>query len=130
MAKTARAAKVNTRSAADLLADAVVKGLQERKGREIISLDLRKLSCAVADIFVVCHGDSSTHVEGLKRSVEEQVSKDIGDSPTFIEGLNNAHWILIDYINVVVHIFQPEQRSYYGIEKLWADAATTNYPSD
>ena len=128
MAKTARAAKVNIRSASELLAEAVIRGLQERKGREIICLDLRKLSGAVADIFIVCHGDSSTQVEGLKRSVEEEVEKEFGESPTFIEGLQNAQWILIDYINVVVHIFQPEHRSYYGIEKLWADAEVTTYP--
>jgi ribosome-associated protein len=122
MAKTARAAKTVKEPVKDLLTDAIIRGLQEKKARNIVILDLEALGGAVADKFIVCHGDSSTQVEGLTRSVEETVEKETGENPYHIEGKQNAQWILIDYISVVVHIFQQEQREYYGIERLWADA--------
>lgn len=122
MAKTARAAIKQQKTASELLTEAVIRGLQNRKAREIKVLDLTALSGAVADIFVVCHGDSSTHVEGLARSVDETVAEETGENPAHLEGIKNAQWVLIDYISVVVHIFQSEQRDFYGIERLWADA--------
>jgi ribosome-associated protein len=122
MAKAASKAKQEFRTAADNLADAILKGLQEKKGKEIVMLDLRQLNSSVADIFIVCHGDSSTHVDGLARSVEETVEKITGELPMHVEGKQNSQWVLLDYISVVVHIFQSEQRAYYGIERLWADA--------
>jgi ribosome-associated protein len=122
MVKAARKAKQEFRTAADNLADAIIKGLQEKKAKDIVMLDLRSLNSSVADIFIVCNGDSSTQVEGLARSVEQIVEKDTGELPEHIEGKQQAHWILMDYISVVVHIFQPDQRAYYGIERLWADA--------
>ena len=122
MAKSAQAARVNLKSASDVLTEAIIKGLLDKKGHEIVCLDLRQLNGAVADIFIVCHGISSTQVEGLARSVEEVVHEELNEWPTFIEGKENAQWVIIDYINVVVHIFQQEQRDYYGIERLWADA--------
>ena len=127
MAKTAKAAKQNFRTATDILTDAVIKGLLDKKGHSIVSLDLRLVSGAVADMFIVCHGDSSTQVEGLGRSVEEVVHGELNEWPTFIEGKENAQWVIIDYINVVVHIFQNDQREYYGIERLWADAEIKKY---
>lgn len=122
MVKAAAKTKPEFRSAADNLADSVIKGLQEKRGKDIVMLDLRNLNSSVADIFIVCHGDSSTHVDGLARSVEEVLEKQFGETPAHVEGKQNAQWILLDYISVVVHIFQPDQRAYYGIERLWADA--------
>ena len=122
MVKAASKTKQGFRTAADSMAEAIIRGLQEKKGKDIVMLDLRNLNSSVTDIFIVCHGDSSTHLEGLARSVEETVETEIGESPFHIEGKQNAQWILMDYISVVVHIFQPEQRAYYGIERLWADA--------
>lgn len=126
MVKSARAALKVAKSATELLTESIINGLQEKKGKNIVVMDLRGLSGAVTDFFIICEGDSSTQVEALSRSVEEVVEKECGDFPTHIEGKNNAQWVLIDYITVVVHIFQPEQRSYYGIEKLWADAEIRN----
>ena len=122
MAKTSKALKTAYRNATDQLTDTVVKALQEKKGHDITCLDLRELPGAVADMFVVCHGDSQTQVEALSRSVEEIVHKEKKENPMHREGFENAQWILLDYINVVVHIFQKEQRDYYGIERFWADA--------
>ena len=122
MAKTARRAKALKQTASDLLTDAIIKGLQEKKAKNIVVLNLKGISGAVADKFIVCHGDSSTHVEGITRSVDETVEKETGEAPSHIEGKQLAHWILLDYINIVVHIFQSDYRDYYGIERLWADA--------
>lgn len=106
----------------ELLREVVIRGLQEKKGHEIISLDLRKTGNSVADCFVVCHGESTTQVEALARSVEEQVYKELKEDPAYKEGFQNLEWVLLDYFNVVVHIFVKERREFYGIERLWADA--------
>ncbi|MBP7168510.1 MAG: ribosome silencing factor [Bacteroidia bacterium] len=130
MAKTARAAIKSQKTAIDLLTEAVIRGLQDRKAKDIKLMDLRGISSAVSDFFIVCHGESSTQVEGLARNVEQEVEKETGEIPAHIEGTKNAQWVLIDYISVVVHIFQPEQRSYYGIERLWADAEIRDIESN
>lgn len=125
MAKTAKALKTPAlQNATDRLTEIIVKALQEKKGHDIACLDLRELPGAVADMFIVCHGDSSTQVSALARSVEEIVYKEQKEDVLHREGLENAQWVLLDYFNVVVHVFQKEQRDYYGIERLWADATT------
>lgn len=121
MAKTASAAKKAQRDPLEKFLQSVIKGLQEKKAKHITLLDLRSLEGAVADAFVVCEGNSATQVEALARSVEEVVSDETGENPAHLEGLKNAQWVLIDYIHVVVHIFQPETRAFYGVERLWAD---------
>jgi ribosome-associated protein len=130
MAKTARAAIKSQKTAIDILTEAVIRGLQDRKAKDIKLMDLRGISGAVSDFFIVCQGESSTQVEGLARNVELEVEKETGEFPAHIEGTKNAQWVLIDYISVVVHIFQPEQRSYYGIERLWADAEIRDIDSN
>ena len=96
--------------------------MQEKKGEEIVSLDLRNLKNAVADYFVICHATSRPQIEAIARSVEEVVQRNNNDKPYHREGFENAEWILLDYVNVVVHIFNHEKRDFYGIERLWADA--------
>lgn len=88
------------------LVSEIVTGLQEKKGKEIVSLDLRDIETAVTDFYVICTGDSNTHVNALSGSVEEEVRKAIKDKPWHIEGTTNGEWVLMDYVNVVVHIFQ------------------------
>lgn len=125
MGKTKKlSAAKNQVNASELLAEAIIKGLQEKKGHDIVVMDLRPTGSSVADIFVVCHGDSGTQVDALARSVEEEVGKQIGENPVYREGFENSEWILLDYISVVVHIFRHEQRDFYGIERFWADAET------
>ncbi|HNP48177.1 MAG TPA: ribosome silencing factor [Bacteroidia bacterium] len=102
--------------------DWIVEGMQEKKGKDIVCIDLRNLKNAVADFFVVCHADSRTHVDAIARSVEEFVFKKQEEDPLHREGISNSEWILLDYVNVVAHIFRQEQREFYGIERLWADA--------
>jgi ribosome-associated protein len=104
------------------LRDSVVEGMQEKKAKDIVCIDLRNIKNAVADFFIVCHADSKAHVDTIAKSVEEFVFKKQGEEPSHKEGLSNSEWILLDYLNVVAHIFIQEQREFYGIERLWADA--------
>ena len=107
---------------AEELKDQIISGMQEKKAKEIVSVDLRNIRNAVADFFVICHADSKTHVEAIADSIEEYVEKHSGEVPQHTEGEANAEWILLDYFNVIAHVFLHEKRDFFGIERLWADA--------
>jgi ribosome-associated protein len=102
--------------------DAIIAGMQEKKAKDIVWIDLRNLKNSVTDFFVICHADSRTHIESIARSIEEYVYKQLGEEPLHSEGQTNAEWILLDYFNVVAHIFLQDKREFYGLERLWADA--------
>jgi ribosome-associated protein len=119
-----RPVKNATKDEATILVDAIVGGMQEKKAKNITIMDLHSIENRVCDYFVICDADSNTHVEAIAGSVEEMVKKVTGEKPYHSEGHGNAEWILIDYINVVVHLFQREIREFYNIEGLWADAET------
>jgi ribosome-associated protein len=102
----------------------------EKKGIDIVILDLRPIKSAVTDYFVICSGNSDTQVEALMNAVEEQVHKTTGEDPWHREGKENREWILLDYVDVVVHIFKKDRRSFYGIEDLWGDAEVTHLLED
>ncbi len=121
--------KVRGGSAPAPLVTAIIMGIQEVKGKEIVHLDLRHVANTVCDHFIICHGDSDTQVEAIANSVERFGLERAGDKPWHSEGLANAEWILLDYVDVVVHIFHREKRGYYAIEDLWADAVRQNYPN-
>ena len=106
----------------DILANILIEGMREIKAKEIVSLDLRNIEISVCDFFIVCHGTSNTHASAIADSVIEETLKSIKEKPWHKEGLTNGDWILLDYGNVVAHIFQKETRNYYNIEKLWGDA--------
>jgi ribosome-associated protein len=108
----------------------IIEGLQEKKAKKIINIDLRKLGFAPCDNFIICHGDSGTQVKALSDSVEEKVDNTLQVTINHREGLQNATWILLDYGNVVVHIFQQETREYYNLEDLWGDADFTFIKED
>jgi ribosome-associated protein len=111
------------------ISEVIVHGIQEKKGNDIVRLDLRNIHSSVADYFVVCHAESSTQVKAIANSVEEEVFKALGIEPFRKEGLQNAEWILLDYFDVVVHIFKTDKREFYGIEDLWGDAEMKYYQS-
>ena len=111
-----------TRNETAKLADIIIKSIQEKKGDNILCLDLRKIEVAVSDYFVICHGNSSTQVTAIANFVEENVFNKSNFKPWHKEGFENRQWIVLDYIDVVVHIFQHETREFYNIEGLWADA--------
>ena len=115
-----------TNSESTELCEAIVEGMKENKANDIVVLDLRHLESAVCDYFVLCSGDSTTHVDGISNAVTRYVRKFIKEKPWHIEGKTNSDWILLDYINVVGHIFYKEARSFYDIEELWSDANRTN----
>ncbi len=105
-----------------VLVNAVVQGILEKKGLEVLSLNLGKTNSTVCDFFVICHGNSRTHATAIAESVEDTVKKQCGIKPARREGYINGEWLLIDYLDVVVHIFQEPVRRYYQVEDLWADA--------
>ncbi len=106
----------------EVLVENVVKGIFEKKGQNVLKVDLRKLENRITDYFVICHGTSRTQVDSISYSVESTVRKGRGEKPLHIEGLQNCFWVLIDYGDVIVHIFQEEYRNFYSLESLWADA--------
>lgn len=114
----------------ETLSEIVIRGIQEKKGKDIISMSLKNIKNAVTDYFVICHAASSTQVEAIAESVEYEVKKTLGIKPWHKEGLQNAEWILLDYSDVVVHVFQEKIREFYQIESLWADAEIVNVESE
>lgn len=102
--------------------DFAIKGIQEKKGRKIVNLDLSKIGTAVCKNFIVCHGDSTRQVAAIADSVQEFIKINTNENPWHKEGVENADWILLDYSDVVVHIFRDETRKFYDLEGLWADA--------
>ena len=115
--------------ASELLYKAIVEGMQENKAQDIVVLDLRKLSSAVCDYFVICSGESSTQVDGIANSVARFTRQELKEKPWHIEGKTNSEWILLDYIDVVCHIFYKDARKFYELEELWSDAERTNIPN-
>ena len=109
----------------DVLLTNIIKGIEEVKGNDIEILDLRAIDTAVCDYFVICNGTSNTQVNAIVNSVQKTVSKELKDKPWHIEGTDNAEWVLMDYVSIVVHVFQKEIREYYNIEGLWGDAKIT-----
>ncbi|MFM7466742.1 MAG: ribosome silencing factor [Crocinitomicaceae bacterium] len=116
-------------SESELLCRAIVEGMQENKAKEIVVLDLRHLSSAVCDFFVVCSGESSTQVDGISNAVTRFTRKTLKEKPWHIEGKTNSEWILLDYISVVAHIFYKDARHFYQIEDLWSDAKREDIPN-
>ena len=121
--------KKKTNSESTQLCEAIVEGMKENKANDIVVLDLRHLDCAVCDYFVLCSGDSTTHVDGISNAVTKFVRKSIQEKPWHVEGKTNSDWILLDYINVVGHVFYKDSRGFYDIEELWSDADRTNIPT-
>ncbi len=109
------------------LSQVVVKGMQEKKAEDIMVLDLRKVNNAVADFFIIGSGNSDTHVDAIAESVDDELYKVAGESPWHREGTNNKTWVLLDYVDVVVHVFSHDKRSFYELETLWGDAVITKY---
>jgi len=115
-------------SADDLIA-VILKAVDEVKAENIEILDLREIENTVCDYFIVCTGTSNTHVNAISGIIQKQVGKIIQEKAWHVEGEGTAEWILLDYVNVVVHVFQKHIREYYDIESLWGDAKITSIPS-
>lgn len=109
------------------LVETIVEAMQEKKAENIVMLDLRETGSSVADFFIICHGTSNVQVNAIASGVERDTRDALKEKPWKKEGLQNAQWIILDYVNVVVHVFYEEMRDYYKLEELWGDAKITNY---
>ena len=119
--------KQNRGLSSEQLSQVVVKGMQEMKAEEIVVMDLRKVNNAVADFFVLCSGNSDTHIDSIAESIDIEVNKVSGENPWHREGYNNKIWVLLDYVDVVAHVFNHDKREFYALESLWGDAKITKY---
>ena len=108
-----------------LLIDKIVEAIQDTKGEDILIFDLTTIENSVAETFIVCSGNSNTQVNAISGNIEKKVRNDLQDRPWHVEGNENALWVLLDYVSVVVHVFQTETRNFYDIEELWGDAKIT-----
>lgn len=104
------------------LIDSIINSISDMKGEDVLVMDLREIENAFCEYFIICSGNSNTHVNSLAGSIEKKVRKETKEKPWHVEGTENAQWVLMDYTNVIVHIFQKQYREYYDIEGLWGDA--------
>ena len=118
------------KAGADALITQVIEGIENIKGENIKLLDLRTLDNRPCDYFIICNGNSNTQVTAIVSSIQKNVSKNLHEKPFHTEGTENAEWVLIDYVNVVVHVFQQKIREHFNIEGLWGDAKMTEIPSN
>jgi len=105
----------------------IIEGIRDKKGKKIVQLDLRRLGDAPADFFIICEGDSNTHIKAISDSIYKKVKEEMLSMPSHVEGSQNAKWVLMDYFNTIVHVFYPETREFYDIEQLWSDARITEF---
>ena len=117
---------VKKSGSADQLIAVILKGIEEVKGKDIDILDLREIENTLCDYFIICNGSSNTQVNAIVNSIQKIVSRETKDKPWHVEGTDNAEWVLMDYVDVVVHVFQKHVREYYDIEGLWGDAKVTS----
>ncbi len=114
----------------DKMLSTVIEAIQDKKGHNIVSLDMTGFDGAICSHFVVCNADSTTQVEAISNGIEEMMEKKLGEKLYRVEGRQNALWVAMDYIDIVVHIFQTELRDFYKLEELWAEAPKTKYESE
>ncbi len=108
------------------LSEHVVAGMLDKKASDIVVMDLRKVPNAIADYFIICSGNSDTQVDAISDAIEERVFKESKQNPWHHEGKENKEWVLMDYVDVVAHVFKKEKRTFYGLEELWGDAQITS----
>jgi ribosome-associated protein len=121
--------KKRKRVDSETLSDVIVKGMQEKKASDIVVMDLRKIKNAVADFFIICSGNSDKQLDAISDSIDAEVFKKFEENPWHTEGKNNKEWMLLDYINVVAHVFRKDRRAFYALERLWGDADITEVDS-
>ena len=119
--------KKDSSAVSEKLSSTIVKGMQEKKANDIVLMDLRKIEDAVADYFVICDAISQTQVKAIADHVLAKTQKLTGEKPWHTEGIENQQWVLLDYVNVVVHIFRTPVRNFYQLEELWSDAQIKHY---
>lgn len=104
-----------------LLSKLAIEGIVEKKGHDIVQINLQSVQAAICDYFIICHGDSDRHVKALAESIEKVIKDETEDKPYSVEGLNGGDWIILDYIDIIIHVFIKEKRDFYDLENLWSD---------
>lgn len=122
--------KQNDGKESQILCDWVVKGMQEKKAIDVVVMDLRQVKNAIADFFVICSGNSDTQIDAIADSIDEEVFKALKSHPWHREGKVQKEWILLDYVDVVAHVFKKDRREFYKLEELWGDAEFTYVDED
>jgi ribosome-associated protein len=115
--------KTPTEKDSEQLIDAILEGIHRIKGMDIVKIDLTKINHSECNYFIICHGNSTTQVDAIARSVEKTVEEMVGETAWHKDGYENSIWVLLDYADIMVHVFQHESRKFYDLENLWADAA-------
>lgn len=109
------------------LIDLIIDSIQDIKGKNIIKLDLREIESAPADYFIICEGESTTQIRSISTNIQKRIKEEISLMPSLKEGIRDANWVLVDYFDVIVHVFYPETRKFYDLEDLWGDAQITEF---
>ena len=99
----------------------IIEAIQEKKGHQIVSIDLSEVENSICDCFIICHGESGTQVGAITESIEKKLKEEVQIKPHHVEGLQNSQWVLLDFFDILVHVFQEEYRSFFKLEELWAD---------
>ena len=120
----------NKKESSEILLEKIIQGIENVKGENIQKMDLRRIENTPCEFFVICSGNSNTQVSAIVNSIKKKVSQTLHEKPLHTEGLEIAEWVLIDYVNVVVHVFQRKTREFYNIEELWGDAISTQIISN
>ncbi|MFV0378287.1 MAG: ribosome silencing factor [Mangrovibacterium sp.] len=115
-------AKTQKEKGNEQLLNAIIEGIDRKKGLDIVKIDLQKINHSECNYFIICHGNSSTHVDAIARSVEQTVEEMTGENAWHKDGYKNSLWVLLDYADIMVHVFQHDSRHFYDLENLWADA--------
>jgi len=117
--------KIKKNTSSNLL-ETIIEAIKDKKGQDVVTIDLRSITSRVCDYFIICNADSNVHVQSIARGVEDIVKKELSEKPYSKEGLKNSKWVLLDYVSIVVHVLETSFREYYNIEGLWADAKITH----
>ena len=117
----------NSKLQNELLNHWIIEGIRDKKGKNIVQLDLRVIGDGPADFFIICEGDSNVHVKAISDSIHRKVKEELLENPLHTEGSQGAQWVLMDYFDTIVHVFLPDSRQFYEIENLWSDAKVTEF---
>ena len=118
---------IRTKKVNNTLIESIIRGMEDVKGSDIVLLDMTGINGAICDQFIICHANNTTQVSGIADKIQEYTQKDLGESPWKTEGQRTAQWVILDYVNVVAHVFHKDARAFYDIEELWGDALITYY---
>lgn len=121
--------RIRKRQSTEELNNLIIDSIQDIKGKNIVKLDMRRLYDAPTDFFIICEGSSTTQVKGIADNIYKRLKDEAGNLPLHVEGQQSAHWICLDYFDVVVHVFYPETRQFYQLEELWSDASFSEIES-